>query len=479
VRFVTVVQGEEARALQAQQPLSLLRSRPGQPVVMTVLGPTALRISARAVSPRAGRELLLHSQPLSGIGGSAAATQPVRLGLPAELDSRVSGISEPVGSEGETLLLLPERGPHQVRLETADGEVLLHVDTGVARAPEAPRSERYTAAEPLSEPLPWPALPPPLALLPDSGASASPMRGLGMLSAELAARQESIEDEDQLGRPLRTGLELQLGWRQELVEERAWLRLTPELRLPSGGGAVLGGRATLYFKRLPLDLRLQLQGALYGQRLEDVLRYRAQGRIAVDRWVRLGEDLSLIPSVGFTLETQQGGEGVDRERYDRNVAYLFGINHPRRLSPRLSLRWLPLQDHVGTLSAWAVSNADLRSADSLNSQVRWSALLGGPLHQARGTLGYDVSLRRPDEHRGEGYLRHGILAAVDWGFWKGRDGRLLLFAEDRFLVSGPFGRQNQFSVGLRWDWTGGRGLRDVVPYEEEFEELLAPRRPTR
>jgi len=69
------------------------------------------------------------------------------------------------------------------------------------------------------------------------------------------------------------------------------------------------------------------------------------------------------------------------------------------------------------------------------------------------------------------------VAGVDWGLWKGQDGRLLLFAEDRLLVSGPFGRQNQFSVGLRWDWTGGRGLRDVIPYEEEFEELLAPRRP--
>ncbi|MBF5040766.1 hypothetical protein FGE12_00040 [Aggregicoccus sp. 17bor-14] len=485
VRFVALGQAgasdDGAQALQAQQPLSLLRSRPGQPVVMTVLGPTALRVSARAVSPQPGRELLLQSTPVaSASGGSGgAAVQPQRLGLPAELDTRVSGISEPVGSEGETLLLLPERGPHQVRFESTEGEVLLHVDTGVAHAPETQRMERFSAADPTAEPLPWPANPQALSLLPDSGPSLGAARSLGMLSAEVAARQENVEDGDQLNRPLRTGLELQLGWRQELAEDRVWLRLTPELRLPTEGGPVLGARSSLYVKQLPGQLRLQLSGAAYGQRLEQVLRYRVQGRVGLDRWVRLSTDFALIPGLGFTLETQGGGEGgPPASDYDRNVSWLFGREHPRRLTPRLSLRWQPLQDHVGTLSTWAVSNADLRTADSLNSQLRWSALLFGPRSQARATLAYDASLRMEDTHRREQYLRHGALAGLDWGFWKGRDGRLLVFAEDRALYSGPFGLQNQVSVGLRWDWTGGRGLRDVTPYEEEFEKLLAPRRPT-
>ena len=46
--------------------------------------------------------------------------------------------------------------------------------------------------------------------------------------------------------------------------------------------------------------------------------------------------------------------------------------------------------------------------------------------------------------------------------------------EDRLTFSGPFGLQNVVSTGVRWDWTGGRGLRDVMPFEEEFEQLLDP-----
>ncbi|MFP2932717.1 hypothetical protein ACLESO_47735 [Pyxidicoccus sp. 3LG] len=76
VRFVDPsVTASEALPLSAQQPLNLLRSKPGTPVVMTVLGPSALRIQARALSPQAGRHVLLSSGGVpsgEGTGGAGA-----------------------------------------------------------------------------------------------------------------------------------------------------------------------------------------------------------------------------------------------------------------------------------------------------------------------------------------------------------------------------------------------------------------------
>jgi hypothetical protein len=83
-----------------------------------------------------------------------------------------------------------------------------------------------------------------------------------------------------------------------------------------------------------------------------------------------------------------------------------------------------------------------------------------------------LSYRFQDEHRSRAYLRHRVAGRLDWNVWVGGGSRLMLFAEDRVLLSAPFGLQNVFSLGARWDWTGGRGLRDVTPPEEEFEELL-------
>jgi hypothetical protein len=477
VRFVDPsVAGREATPLSSQQPLTMLRSRPGTPVVMTVLGPGALRIQARALSPQAGRHVLLSSVMVpsgEGTGGAGAeASSTVRLGLPEDADPTVKGVTGPVGRAGETWLLLPDKGPHQVRLESPEGEALVRVELGVAEAPAASAQARWwEQASSGLEPLPWPALPPRLSLLPEGVTPAESPRGLGMLSAELAFRREEV-DEGELERPLRSGTEVRVGLRRELLEERMWLRFTPEARYPVGQPTVFGASTGLYVTRLPANLRLNVQGSLFSQSVEDTLRWSARGRATMDRWVRLSPDLGLVPSLGLALETSHGGSAVDEDRYDQSVYWRYGKDHPRRLTPRLALRWQPFQDHVGTAGTYATTNADFGSLDHAGGQVKWAALLGGPLRGTRAELGYDLSYRMKDAHRSEAYLRHRVAGRVDWNLWVGGGNRLTLFAEDRALLSGPFGLQNVFSVGARWDWMGGRGLRDITPPEEEFEELL-------
>ncbi len=471
VRFVTVPEGEnKARPLPTHQPLSMLRGRPGHPVVMTVRGPTALRVSARALEPREGRYLLVRSTPLTeGTGGSE--DEPMRLILPVELDASLQGQKLPMGQEREAVLLLPERGAYRVQLEPTEGEALVRVQLAVAEPPTASQSREWPQAPAGPESLPWPALPPPLSLLPETEPAAEPAHGLGMLSMELTIRREDV-GEGEISRPLRTGLEARVGLRRELVPRRVWLRLEPQARFPMDTTPVLGTHAALHLVGLPLDLRATLRGSLFAQQVEDTLGWSARGWLSVDRRVRLTSDLSLIPGLRFALESQQVGEKVDSERFDRGVYWRYGEQHPRRLTPEVALRWQPLMDHVGTLSAWATSNADMRTADHVSAKARWSALLGGPLPYTRASLSYELSQRFEDAHRSTAYLRHGLRGQLDWSLWTSRQGRLQLFAEDQLLLSEPFGPQNMFSLGLRWDWTGGRGLRDVLPDEEEFERLL-------
>jgi len=473
VRFVTPsTAGRESSPLSSPQPLTMLRSKPGTPVVMTVLGPGALRIQARALSPQAGRHVLLSSVVMpsgQGTGGAGAEdAPPVRLGLPEDVDPGVKGVAGPVGRASETWLLLPGKGPHQVRLESPEGEALVRVELGVVEAPDAPAGHWWEQASSGLEPLPWPALPPRLSLLPEGVAPARSARGLGMISAELAFRREEVDEGELVERPLRSGMEVRLGLRRELVKKRAWLRFQPEARYPVGQPTVFGASTGLYVTRLPLNLRLNLQGSLFRQSVEDTLRWSARGRALVDRWVRLSPDLDLVPSLGLALETSHGGSAVDADRYDQSVYWRYGEAHPRRLIPRLSLRWQPFQDHVGTAGTYATTNADLGSVDHAGGQVKWAALLGS----TRAELGYELSYRREDAHRTDAYLRHRGSGRLDWNVWVGAGSRLMLFAEDRALLSAPFGLQNVFSVGARWDWMGGRGLRDITPPEEEFEELL-------
>jgi hypothetical protein len=472
VRFVTVPEGGgKAHPLPTHQPVSMLRGRPGHPVVMTVRGPTALRVSARALAPQAGRYLLVRSTPLAQGTGQEDAEAPVRLGLPAEPDLTLQGQSTPVGQEHEALLLLPERSAYRVRLEPTEGEALVRVQMAVAEPPTASLSREWPQAPTEPEPLPWPALPPPLSLLPETEPPTAPARELGMLSLELTVRREDL-DEGALERPLRTGLEARVGLRRELVPRRAWLRIEPQVRFPLDTSPVLGTHAALHLTGLPLELRAQLRGALFAQQVEEALRWSARGWLSVDRRVPLTPDLALIPGLGLALESLQGSEAVETERFDRGVFSRYGEQHPRRLTPEVSLRWQPLMDHVGLLSAWATSNADLRTVDHVSVRARWATLLGGPRPYTRASLSYELSQRLQDAHRSEAYLRHGLRGQLDWSLWTSSQGRLLLFAEDQVLLSARFGLQNMFSLGLRWDWTGGRGLRDVLPDEEEFERLL-------
>ena len=238
-----------------------------------------------------------------------------------------------------------------------------------------------------------------------------------------------------------------------------------------------GGTVGVHVRQLPLKLRATAFGHVFAQNLVEGLRYSARLRGSLDRWFGLTPDLGVIPGVGLTVEHFGGAPGggaaggASALAYDRSVYWRYGEQHPIRPSPRLSLRWQPLQDMVGVLSTWAVTNPELVTLDHASARAAWTALL--PFYpNARGSLAYEASYRMADVHRPEAYLRHGPRVRADVGFWRGSTGRLMLYAEDALWFGTPQGIQNTLTFGLRWDFTRGRGLRDFMPFEEELEELV-------
>ncbi len=461
-RFIAL-EGEDhtqARALEAEAPMPVLRARPGVPMELTALGPTALRIESRAF----GGESRLTITDGEG-------RTPRTVSLSAEPDPAIHGAPFAVGHASETLLLLPDEGPHRLRFEAEGSEALVRVGLGGTRPPSSRRAEWWTRSPTALEPLPWPAQPETLALLPE-GAPKAKDGTPGTLSVDLGLLGEYL-DEGEVDRPLEGRLRGLVAYRQEVRPKRAWLLVAPEVRHPLERNPAFGGTAGLHLRRLPLELRATVMGRVFLQDVGGGLRYGARLRGSVDRWIGLTPDLGLIPGLGLTVEHFGGAPGDDALGFDRAVFWRYGEQHPVRPSPRLSLRWQPLQDHVGMLTATTLHNPELLTLDHVAGRVQWAALL--PFYpNARASLGYEASYRMIDLHRSEPYLRHGLRARADVGFWQGQTGRLLFYAEDALYLGTPWGAQNTLTLGVRWDWTRGRGLRDFMPFEEEFEDLVGP-----
>ncbi len=448
------------RALEAQAPMPVLRARPGVPVELSVLGPTAVRLEARAFAQEG---------VLTVTDGEGRT--PRVLTLSGEQDAKVHGAPFKVGPAQEAWLLLPDEGPHRLQFVADGGEALVRVGLGGTRKPSALRAEWWTRAPTALEPLPWPELPESLALLP-SGSAPANEPGCGTWSAGLGLRGEYL-DEGELDRPLEGRLQAGGAFRCELSARRAWLYLSPEVRHSLDRSPAFGGTAGVHVRGLPWKLRGTAFGSVFAQSLGAGLRYSARLRGSVDRWIGLTPDLGLIPGVRVTVEHLGGGvsTGASALAYDRSVYWRYGEQHPVRPSPRLSLRWQPLQDGVGMLSTWAVTNPELVTLDHASARAMWTALM--PFYpNARGSLAYEASYRLADAHRPLAYLRHGPRARLDVGFWRGSTGRLMLYAEDALWFGTPQGIQNTLTFGVRWDFTRGRGLRDFMPFEEELEELV-------
>lgn len=490
VRFATsrAIAGEATpreSAISALRPGRMHVADAGHPVTATVLGPTTIRVEARRYMDEPPVVLVAEARPAQESERATAVVRQVRVDAgrdPAALGNAQRNVQ--VSGATTSVLVLPAQTAYRVVLRPHEGRALVrlwHRRDVPGAAVEAPAQE--TATPPVADTphvaatRAWPA-----AIEPGDGAIAAPWRPDAAspwptLSAGLSFRRDDLADRDVEDEPLENRLQLDLAWRRQLVPERFWLRVEAALRWHPVSTPAYGSTVDLAWRRLPLDLRVDVMGRAYVQSVPGVLAWTAHSRARLGRAFRLGPSLTLVPGLAaharvYSLDAASAPPDFT---IDPLVFNRYDSTHRFGLRPEATLYWRPLQDQLGLAGARLVTNEDFATRDRAELELAWRGIapwprIGFPLFDLHYRPGY----RFVDPGRARGYLRHDFGIRLDWTLWNGRDGRWLLEVRDEVYLSTAWGNRNVFLIGLRYDLVDGRGLRDMLPIEYRFDELIEP-----
>jgi hypothetical protein len=473
------------------------------PVTATVLGPTTIRVEARRYMDEPPVALVAEARSVPDHESEAVLERQVRVDAgqdPSALGDAQRNVR--LSRASTTVLVLPAATAYRLVLRPRDGRALVRlwhrrdvhgapVDAPPAQDIEAPlppvdadvdadadtNVDVDTGVNAPTQPAisAWPAM-----IEPGAGVLAAPWQPGApspwpTLSAGISFRRDDLADRDLADEPLENRLQLDLAWRRQLVPERFWLRVESALRWHPVSPPAYGATVDLAWRRLPLGLRLDVMSRAFAQFAADTLAWTAQGRVRVGRAFRLQHSLTLVPALAaqaraYSLDAAPAGAAVDPLVYnDYDRAHRFGLR------PEAILYWRPLQDQLGLAGARLVTNEDFYGPDRAELELGWRGIapwprLGFPVLDLRYRPGY----RFDDVGRSRGYVRHDLGIRLDWSLWNGRAGRWLLEVRDEAYLSTGWGNRNVFLIGLRYDAVDGRGLRDMLPIEYRFDELIEP-----
>lgn len=450
---------------------------PGRHVQLTVNGPTALHITSRSSNEAPSSQLDIS---VEGVSSGVHHRRTVRLDTTHDPDAALREGGRRIREltvATSTVLPIPDAGVHRITIAPDVGlsyiRVSLREDRANAKLTDA--RPRDLEGRPDNELIRWPGAAPELAVL---EATARPRaRTEGTFSLNSTLQRNELEDNDTL--PQVTKLDITATWRKQIIENRMWVSLTALGRRHLDGRYIFGARARLQDTHLPGGMRGFGELRIFTQMIRSRLEWSAFGRFDINRPTRLSSDLMLIPELSLRI----GEMSIDFDRIpspgpeiDPDVYNVYSFFHRHANIPRLSLRWQPFQDHIGSLQLSAVPNADLLSLDRIELTARWSTLFHITRRRtAIAQLSYRPSYRFYDEDRFEGYARHDVRAAAETSLWTGRTGRLRLHAQATLYLSRLYGPSATFAVGLAYDLTNGRGLRDFFSFEEEFDPYVEGR----
>jgi hypothetical protein len=500
----------EARAAGTDQPLDTHRratwwtASRERGVELVALGPGAIQIEARAISPgtapgtpagepASSSALIVEVESLHSDHEFMPAVQdpPGRIALAGPVEQAV--ITEQsrrfvVSESHDVTVLLTEPGPHRIRISSEEGRVLVRARIRRDR-PDLPPPSRVSLRE--LEPahaaprghddlrLPVP-MRPSVEIVAIDRLDVLRNRA-GSFDATVLTGVDDLSDVDDL-RP-RPGLSVRLGWRRALVDERLWLAIAADLRIRDHSPVAAGGmlRVSGVIPRVGLRTGVQV-GALAHPYPSS--RGGVEGSVRVegfvDRPIALGRWFQLRPGldVAYRWQSLTPGELATGGLEPHPLVYTRYVHdHPFVLRPELGLRVFPLQDLVGFLETGLVPNSNLRSLDHFDVE----AGVEGIAREPRPWLpiyrfSYQSSLRFADLDRSLFYVRHRLEASIGAGVWL-RDVVLLAFGvRDRlYMTSGnTFPLRNVIELWIRIDGVFGRRLRDQGPRERWFREPLAP-----
>ncbi|WP_437295365.1 hypothetical protein [Sorangium sp. So ce426] len=468
---------------------------PARPLELAFVGPTVVRIRARAAyecaSPRAraapadggdpacrpevaaaapSGQLRFSVAPLDVAGGEAGggAVEEGTLALDASEDraARRLGVTrEPffwLGGEVESRVAVLPEGPHVLRVASPGGRALLRVELAVANGVPRPR-----VPPPAPPPLPAPPAPADELLRPAPPVGEDPDPGPLSVGGYARLTDSELAEEDHR-LPVRS-LELGLDVHRELIERRAWIAAAGFGRLRDGPES-FGAEA-----RFDLSSSGWVPGGSLSGRVvfqpdaSDAMGARAS---ATAFWsIPLGE-LTLSPWAGFTWlmvdESLRGFIGADKDVYTP-----YGATHDTQASLGARLRYRPFVDALVT------AGTSLRLSPVPSELDRIDATLDLDLLPGRGLwpwiqLGWLASYRPVNETRDEPFLRDAFTAGLTFWSWLARGHRASLGVEGTFLFDVPSLAETSPRasglVFLRYDYTARRGLRDFPPASTPFRD---------
>jgi len=445
------------------------------PASVAVVGPAVLWIEGRSAG--AAGELRISAAPSGSDSGPALRTV---VSLPGARDATVTmeDAAMPVlRKPGYGLLTLPRAGRYRLSVEPDAGVAGLRV-TRVAAIPEPAAGSETPGVAPEARPA--------------APASAWAGSELGLLGDATPPTPRSLPTtlslatvagiDDRTGRGddddrLQNRFEVTARWRHQLAPSRWWVGAQLGMRALSDSTSFNVGADT-YVRGLPLGVRLNGRARVYVQDYADRLESRILTRARFDRSLSFLPTTFGIPAVSVQLSHYSLTEGdlVDGTAPDPLVFTNFGTTHDKSIALDWTQFWTPFVDQTGWAMVRVTSNEDLTTVDRFDALVGWRGVIEvGDLSGPEYRVVYRPTLRIADLDRRESFVRHDILLRFDWTVWTGRAGRFVFSLDNDLYLSTEVASRAAVRVGVRFDWTGQRSLRDLPPTERDFEDIIEHR----
>lgn len=444
-------------------------ARSARPLEFTVLGPTTVEIEAYSQESAGGRLAVALGR------GDAGGFEPARTIALTQLS--VSPTMSEAPSIAPAVLTLPEPGPYRIQLTPAEGAAVVRMrqrldDQAKAAPPRSPALARDPDTEVVAgapEGAQALALDGDVRPAPQLPAGAKKVQRFGTPFAEFHMGTDDLEEADDF-RPRISGV-VRLGYARELLKNRLWLEVEPELRPREDTAMVAGGRLTLQGYMPRAGLRVRASGLGLAQFESGLTPWSARGEFRMDRPTWVAPRVQLLPGIEASYRHQSLDEPTPIPVVELHPRVWQGYleNHPFALRPSFDVRFVPWQDARIVVGADFVPNSDFRSIDQVNMHA---GINGAPVLYSKVVpefvLDYEASIRLKDADRAETYLRSRILAGLGVAFWAGDVARIALGVRNSLYLSAPFPARNGLDLWLRVDLPLGRGLRDYGPFAMPF-----------
>jgi hypothetical protein len=451
-----------------------------------ILGPTSVSIESRAITSAGpdGQPTALVAS-ISDVAGDDAEVGSLALdGRPERAVITERRRKFQVAHANEHTLLLTEARPYRVRVASDRGRVLIRVRARRDRGDIPPPAQVSIRELEVDE-----AAPPPDAdarvIGPGARVRAIDMPGpirnrAGTFDAVVVVGLDEIGEADIYR--VRFGTIAKLGWRREHIDNTLWTRVAAQTAVRERSPVAAGGLVELG-ARIPVA-GLRLVAGL------DALAHRFAGRTEaslraggfIDRPTWVGRRVQLVPRVRLAYRWQSlsparlaAAASGGLEPHPR--VYLDYIeHHPFVIQPELGLRTYPLRDLALWTRASMIPNSDVRSVDHVNLDVGLDGVGRQPSPWVpTWGLSYRASLRFADAERDAFFVRHRVDADLGVTVWADDLVRCGLVVRNQVYVSSAAPVRDVIEIWLRIDAALGRRLRDYLPGEQWFGELLAPR----